>query len=113
VALDLSVTDLADGDGNSGSVDLRLAIRNGCDNGGLDNLGANSGLSSTATAASIAVVVATAAAASTGATARATATARDYSDLDGLAMRCPLAVVQVVEVSRLALIPGSLSLQGQ
>lgn len=96
MALNLSVSNLADGDGNSSSVDLRLAIGYGCDNGGLDDLCADSDLSPAASAASIAFVI--------SASSSAATTARQYKDLDLVTLRCPAAVVQVEEATGEALI---------
>jgi hypothetical protein len=109
MTLDLPVVNLADRDGDGSSVDLRLAIGNDCDNGSLDDLGANSDFSSAASATAAAIVITAASTAATTSTRAATTTAGHYQDLDRLTLRSPVAVVQVEEVSGLALEPGGLS----
>jgi hypothetical protein len=96
VALDLAVANLADGDGNSGRKDLRLAVRKRLHNGGGDDLGSDN--------LSIARLIRT---------TRGSIATRHGDDLNGLALGSPVAVVKVVKVTRLALVPGSRVTEGQ
>jgi hypothetical protein len=91
VALNLSVSNLADGNGNGGCVDLRLAISYGSDNCSLDDLGTDGNLS--ATVASIPFGIST--------------TARHDEDLYCFTLRGQIPVVQVVEATGKTLIENS------
>lgn len=94
--LNLAVSYLADGNGNSGRMDLWLAISYGCDDGSLHNLGADCDLAAFAYIAS-----------------RVAATAGHDENLDRLALLCPVAVVQIVKVARQTLVEGCMAMQGQ
>lgn len=84
--------DLAQRNARGGGLDLRLAIRQGADNGGGDDLGADD----------LAV-----------ARLRGGAAARHDQDLDGGALGGPVTVVQVEEVAALALVEDGRAAQGQ
>lgn len=98
MSLDLSISDLADWNDDAGWVYLRLAICDSRHNGSLDHLGADGGLFSTVTSISITSSV---------------SVARNYNNLDWLALRRPVTVVQVIEVSGLALVEGGRATQTQ
>lgn len=89
--------DLAQRNAGGGGLDLRLAVGQGADDCGGDNLGANdlaiAGLAGTALGVG-------------------SATGQDQ-DLDGRALRGPVAVVQVEEVAALALVEDGRAAQGE
>lgn len=82
---------LADRDASGGGSNLRLAVAQGAHNGGGDNLGADN------------LAIASLAGATTG----------ENDNLDGGALRGPVAVVQIVEVTRLALVPNGGATEGE
>lgn len=82
---------LADGNTSGGGADLRLAVAKIAHNGGSDNLSADN--------LAIARLVG--------------ATARENDNLDRGALGGPVAVIQVVEVARLALIPNGGATKGE
>lgn len=94
VSLNLAVTDLAHGDRNSGGLDLGLAIVESGDNGGDSQAGGDGRLHGAP-----AVVL--------------LAAARHGDNLDGLALLGPVAVVEVVEVTRAALVENGGRANGQ
>lgn len=89
MSLDLPIANLADWNSERSRVHLRLTIYDGRHNGCLNHLCADSGL--LLVAASISSVV---------------SIARNYENLDWLALRRPITVVQVVKVPGATLVKG-------
>lgn len=85
--LDLTIANLANGNGNAGSNDLGLTITQGSDNGGLDNSGSDN----------LAV---------RNLRHSVLAAARHSNDRNRLALLGPVLVVQVVECTREAAVEG-------
>lgn len=96
MSLNLSISNLADWNDDAGWMCLRLTIPDSRHNGSLDHLGADSGLFSTITSITSSVSV-----------------ARQYQNLNWFALRRPVTVVQVIKVSRLALVEGGRATQTQ
>lgn len=88
MSLDLSISDLADGNGNGSCVYLWLTICDGRHNGSLDRLGADSGL--------FMAVIST----------PSVSVARQYAKLDWFALRRPVTVVQIIKVPGATLVEG-------
>lgn len=94
ITRELTISDLghlADGNANGGGPHLRLTVAQSAHNGGGDDLGANN----------LAIV------------GLRGATARENDNLDRGALGSPVAIVQVVEVARLALVPDGRATQGE
>ncbi len=94
VSLNLSIANLAHGDGDSGGLDLGLAVGESGDDGGHSHAGGDGGLHGAATVVLLAA-------------------AGHGDNLDGLALLGPRAVVQVVEVTRAALVEDGGGTDGQ
>lgn len=85
VALDLAIANLADGDGDGGGDDLGLTVTDDGNDSGGDHGGSNDVAGGN----------------------RGVRAAREDAQVNGRALRSPASVVQVGEVSRLALVEGS------
>lgn len=89
MSLDLSVSNLADGNSNGSRVYLWLTVCDSRHKGSLDHPGADSGLFMTVTSTWHSVYV-----------------ARQYAKLDWFALRRPFTVVQIVKVPGATLVEG-------
>lgn len=96
--LDLTITNLAHGDGNDRGVNLRLTVGDDSDDRGLNHAGTN-GLTAVTTIATIASSVAS--------------SARRSDNLNGGALSSPVAVIQIVEVTREASVENSRAVQSK
>ena len=99
MSLDLAITNLAHGDGDGGGNNLGLAVREDGDNGGSDHAGSDGVLAVAAGSAALGGLL--------------SGTARHGDNLDGVALRSPVTVVEVVEAARQALVEDGGRTQGE